>query len=106
MGEERSVKVLLDELLGSSGSNIAVVPSNRYVEDDEEVSFMGVARRAVYFDEVLIGYQKRRSVERTVLNPPHKTEERTWEGYDFAILQQEQEYQKARTSSRFSVLSQ
>jgi len=87
VSEERSVKLLLDELLGSHGCNIGVVHSERYASPGERLSFQALARRAGYFDELLIGYQRRSSTEKTVLNPPEKTKRCTWDNYDLAILQ-------------------
>jgi Trk K+ transport system NAD-binding subunit len=87
VAEVREVKTLLDELLGSVGCNIAVVPSSRYVHSDEEINFYEVAQRAGMFGEKVLGYQRRNSVEKTVLNPRDKHLPFAWDAHDFAILQ-------------------
>lgn len=89
IAEERAVKHLLDELLGSGGVSICVVPANRYCVQGESLSFMALALRASLFREVLIGFQLRNSTDRTVLNPEGKFERYVWDAYDLAILQPE-----------------
>eukprot|EP00929_Paragymnodinium_shiwhaense_P005129 TRINITY_DN10667_c0_g2_i1.p1 TRINITY_DN10667_c0_g2~~TRINITY_DN10667_c0_g2_i1.p1 ORF type:complete len:835 (-),score=170.48 TRINITY_DN10667_c0_g2_i1:120-2624(-) len=88
VSEERTVSLIFDELLGTSGCIIAVVPSSRYVKVGEQASFFTVAKRAAeHFNELVLGYQKRNSIEQTVLNPPNKDEDRLWSEFDMAILQ-------------------
>jgi len=87
VAEERAVKCLLDELLGSVGCSIAVVPSSRYANPDERISFYAISQRANHYEELVFGYQLRNSHERTVLNPRDKKKALIWENYDFAILQ-------------------
>jgi len=87
VSEERAVRVLLDELLGSTGTNIAVVPSTRYVWRDEQICFFEISQRASRLGEILLGWQIRGELQRTVLNPPEKSKLRTWDSVDFAILQ-------------------
>lgn len=86
ISEERSVKHLLDELLGIAGCNIAVYPAKRYCAPSELCSFFTVSERARLFDEIVIGYQLNHSIDKTVLNPPEKEVERYWDHYDFAVL--------------------
>lgn len=86
IAEERTVNLLFGELLGSTGCNIAVVPSSRYAPEGELLSFLALAKRARLFDEIIIGYQMRGSIEKTVLNPPRKDQDYRWDFYDFAIL--------------------
>jgi hypothetical protein len=87
VAEERAVRLLLDELLGSSGCNIALVPSSRYVRLGERISFYELSQRAQHFNELVVGYQRRTSIEKTVLNPRRKGQLIVWDKFDFAILQ-------------------
>lgn len=86
IAEERSVKALIDELLGPDGASVEVTSSTRYCNVYEELSFFGVSKRALQFEEIVIGYQLRNSIEKTVLNPPDKEKPMTWGRYDFAIM--------------------
>lgn len=86
IAEERSVKTLIDELLGPDGATVEVAPAGRYCAENEALSFFAVTKRALAFDEIPIGYQLRNSLDSTVLNPPDKDVARVWGKYDFAIL--------------------
>merc|ERR1719221_2395361 len=55
IAEERTVNLLFDELLGSVGCNIAVIPSSHYAWDDESLSFQMLAKRAARRNQVIIG---------------------------------------------------
>lgn len=87
IAEDRTVKGLLDELLGSNGVSIAVVQASRYCYTGEMLSFNCVVDRAFAFDEIVIGFQARRSIEKTVLNPPEKHIKHDWTNFDFAVLE-------------------
>ena len=50
VAEEPAVQLLFDELLGSRGCQLAVVPSSRYAKESEQVSFF-VLERATTFQE-------------------------------------------------------
>jgi len=90
IAEERTVKVLLQELLGSQGVCIHVVPPTRYARSGERLSFWALAKRALNcFNETVIGYQLRNSATGTVLNPVNKNIPYVWDKCDFAILQGE-----------------
>merc|ERR1711968_432694 len=52
IAENRAVKHILDELLGSSGSDLCVIESERYAEPHELVSYFTLAKRAQNFGEV------------------------------------------------------
>jgi len=100
VSEERTVNLLFDELLGTRGCSIAVVPSSRYAYVGELVNFHMLAKRAAIYGELLFGYQVRNSIEKTVLNPRCKEQLCTWDDYDLAILK---DGAKAPRSSRISV---
>lgn len=92
IAEERTVKLLLVELLSSSGVCIHVVHPGRYVRPGEVISFWALAKRALlFFNETVIGYQLRNSTAGTILNPAHKEKPYVWDKYDFAILLGESE---------------
>jgi len=86
ISEERSVKSLLDELLGADGCSLAVYPASRYCTKEEECSFFTIAERARLFDEIVVGYQEKHSIEKTILNPPGKDNVSVWDNYDFAVM--------------------
>lgn len=93
--EERAVKRLLDQLLGCYSANIAVVPAERYAKSEERVSFYQLSQRASCYNEVLLGYQQRNTLGRTVLNPPNKEKPYRWDQFDFAVLQSQEDIECA-----------
>merc|ERR1712216_640080 len=70
IAESRVVKPLLDELLGSSGCNVAVLPASIFAKPDECVSFWHLTKRALTQNAILIGYQRPGPFARFVVNPP------------------------------------
>merc|ERR1711920_38775 len=86
ISENRSVKVLLDEMLGNDGCKVAVFPAQHLVGWNETVSFWTIAKRASRFDMVIIGYQQRFTVSPFELNPANKDEPMQWELYDLAAI--------------------
>ena len=86
ISQSRTVKVLLDELLGTNGCSFRVGDSANYVAKGEKISFLGLAKRAQSRNEVLCGYQKKLSVETTMLNPVDKDVIRQWDDYDVVVL--------------------
>ena len=88
VGENTAVKTILDELLGSRGSDLCVVPAVRYARcgaggEDERVSYMTLAKRAQRFREVLCGYQDGTA---TVMNPRDKHAAKHWRGVSMVVL--------------------
>jgi len=86
VAEQRKVKLILDELLGVGGVSLLVVPPQLYACPGEVVSFFTLAKRASRMDAILIGYQKRGCIEKTVLNPARKHEPQVWDSFDLAII--------------------
>jgi len=88
ISEQRTVKLILSELLTAAGASLLIVPSSWYVADDEMVSFWAVANRALIRNSVLIGYQERRpgNHRKTTLNPDEKSKPISWEHFDLAII--------------------
>eukprot|EP00931_Biecheleriopsis_adriatica_P114953 TRINITY_DN90819_c0_g1_i1.p1 TRINITY_DN90819_c0_g1~~TRINITY_DN90819_c0_g1_i1.p1 ORF type:complete len:868 (+),score=127.80 TRINITY_DN90819_c0_g1_i1:59-2662(+) len=101
VAEERTVNDLINELLGNHGCEIAVVPSSRYAHPDELTSFMVLQKRASrQFQELIIGYQQKDSVEKTVLNPYNKWKPCRWESHDLAILRGKEQERARRLSHK------
>merc|ERR1711871_765631 len=90
IAENRAVKHILDELLGSSGSDLCVIESERYAEPHEQLSYFQLAKRAQIFGEVLCGYQD----ENTYINPRNKSEVREWGGIFLVVLRRPEDSQK------------
>lgn len=86
VAEARSVKVILDELLGIRGSSLLLVPPHWYVRPGEQVSFWALAKRSAEDNSILIGYQIRGSLAQTVLNPHDKHIPRVWDDMDLAVI--------------------
>ena len=81
VSEDRNVKTILGELLGSQGASIVVKPLCGFLcEEDEELSFWQLQKRAIAMDKTLLGYQGRTAIEATVINPKNKDEVKTWNG--------------------------
>lgn len=87
IGEARSIKGILDELLGATGNSLLIVQSGWLVHDGESVSFATVAKRATLRNAVLIGYQEMGASKKSFLNPERKHEAYLqWDKYDLAII--------------------
>eukprot|EP00929_Paragymnodinium_shiwhaense_P005127 TRINITY_DN10667_c0_g1_i1.p1 TRINITY_DN10667_c0_g1~~TRINITY_DN10667_c0_g1_i1.p1 ORF type:complete len:947 (-),score=153.23 TRINITY_DN10667_c0_g1_i1:70-2910(-) len=87
VAEERVVSLIFHELLGTNECEIAVVPSSRYTRPGERLSFFQVSRRAFgSFNELILGFQQKQTIDKTALNPHGKSKVRCWDRYDFAIL--------------------
>jgi hypothetical protein len=86
IAEQRSIKLILDELLAASGNSLLIVNSCWIVHEEEKVSFWEVAKRVAKRNAVLIGYQETAS-KKTYLNPERKNEAYLeWEELDLAII--------------------
>jgi len=94
IGQERSVKVVMDELLGARGSSLRIVPAYAYVYQGERVSFWTLAKRVASHRATLIGYQDRSVHRHTILNPPDKNDKRNWGNHDLAIIDNEKQKQR------------
>lgn len=87
VSEERNVNIILTELLGSSVCSTALVPSSRYADEGEIISFAGLSKRAMSaYSESIIGYQQRGVQMKTILNPRDKQRKLVWDKFDLAIL--------------------
>merc|ERR1711871_161801 len=90
IAENRAVKHILDELLGSHGSDLCVMESARYAEPKESVSYFTLAKRAQEFGEVLCGYQLC-SDGTTFINPRDKAVSQTWADKTLVVLKRTNE---------------
>merc|ERR1719401_1987309 len=85
IGEQRSIKSILSELLGATGTSVLIMPSSIFVDESEKVNFFTLAKRVAERRGVLIGYQEY-NTKVTVVNPDKKHEAMDWTMYDLAIL--------------------
>jgi len=90
IAENRAVKHILDELLGSHGSDLCVMESARYAEPNESVSYFTLAKRAQEFGEVMCGYQLC-SDGTTFINPRDKAVSQTWADKTLVVLKRTNE---------------
>uniref|UniRef100_A0A7S4T4G9 RCK N-terminal domain-containing protein n=1 Tax=Alexandrium monilatum TaxID=311494 RepID=A0A7S4T4G9_9DINO len=86
VAENRSVKDLLDEMLGYSGCSVAVIPATRFAKPSERTSFWTLAKRASRRNTVLLGYSIRGGLAPPRLNPAEKTMAKNWDGHDLVAL--------------------
>ena len=84
VSEDRSVRNILDELLGAHGAAFHLKPSSRYT--DRDCSFFAVMINANKMDEVAVGYQYPGSNGETVINPKDKHVTKSWRGIDIVVL--------------------
>jgi len=88
VAEERSVRNILDELLGGPGCGIEMQPAERYCSPGEVISFMQLSKRVHDVDEIVMGYQQRpiADVENTLVNPRDKDVAKCWDGKTLMII--------------------
>ena len=81
VSEDRNVKTILGELLGAKGASIVVKPVCGFLcEEDEELSFWQMQKRAIAMDKTLLGYQGRLATTETIINPKDKDAVKIWNG--------------------------
>ena len=87
--EDRSIQVLLNELLGPGGVSFSMQPARRYAHQSEHLNFYELAARVQSYGETLCGYQTRwEKKAHTIINPQDKGEKKLgWEAYDLIVLQ-------------------
>jgi hypothetical protein len=57
ISEEASVKTILDNLLGATGTQLAVAPAEDYIAPDQDASFFELSREcSLMRHQVLCGY--------------------------------------------------
>lgn len=89
VSEERSVNVILSELLGGTGAGFELKPAEPYLNNpNEKLTFLQFSKRAQERDEVLVGYQLSPSSidENTVMNPRDKLVAKEWSGVLMIVL--------------------
>mmetsp|Transcript_47982 Transcript_47982/g.138923 ORF Transcript_47982/g.138923 Transcript_47982/m.138923 type:complete len:946 (-) Transcript_47982:108-2945(-) len=86
VSENRTVKDLLDEMLGYKGCSVAVFPATRFTNPLEKCSFWVVAKRAANQHMVLLGYNIRASIDPPHINPRDKTAPKLWDDKDLVAL--------------------
>lgn len=75
VSENASVNQILKELFTEVGNELYVHSSNRYLYEDETLSFFELMTRARERGEIVLGY-KYFDTDRPVLNPPNKHEKK------------------------------
>jgi len=87
VSENRSVKHLLDEMLGYVGCSVSVIPASRFVHSGEKASFWTISKRASRMQTSVLGYATRgHTTEKPKLNPRDKTAAKNWEGFDLVAI--------------------
>jgi len=88
VAEERSVRYILDELLGGAGCSIEMQPAERYCSPGETLSFMQLSKRIHDVDEILMGYQQRPIADNgnTIVNPRDKDVPKCWDYISLMII--------------------
>lgn len=88
IGENRTVKMILNELLGATGSSLFIVASSMFVFEGEKISFWELCRRGISRGAIVIGYQEKAAGKRrvTTLNPDDKDKALQWLNFDLAII--------------------
>lgn len=89
--EDRSVKLILDEMLSPEGSAMACVPASKYCNPGEELSYFQMACRCQQYGEILLGYLKPDESESTgyqapLINSKEKSEVFCWDDYVCCLL--------------------
>ena len=87
VAEDRSVRVILDELLGAAGAAFSVKSSSRVCRRGEKLNFFQVARRTQEHGQILCGYQLHNSIEDTVMNPRDKYRCMVWDDFDLVVME-------------------
>jgi hypothetical protein len=90
--EDRTVKLILDEMLAPDGASMACVPASKYCTPGEEISYFEVACRAQEeYGEILLGYIEPDETESTgykapLINSKEKTVKMCWDGHVCCLL--------------------
>jgi hypothetical protein len=87
VSEDRNVKHILKQLLGTAGANVMVKSSRMYCSPNEELSFMQLQKRAMRLDKILLGYQDHIGNGETVVNPKDKYKIKNWDNIDIIYLE-------------------
>ena len=94
VGEDRSVKSILDQLLAPRGASMACIPASRYALPGETLSFFQMASRCQEFGETLLGYlepespgsRSKSGFKPPVVNDKDKLRSFCWDGYVCCLL--------------------
>jgi len=87
VSEDRNVKSILGQLLGSTGASIKVTSSSFLCEPHEELSYWQLQKRCIGMDKTLIGFQGHIGNEETVINPKDKEVPKLWVGIDVIFME-------------------
>ena len=97
VSEEKSIKVVLDQLLGGTGTQFAVVPAAECVVPGSFLSFAELAQYcSVERRATLCGVIESHAA--AVINPPDKCRRRTWEGCGLVMVTTDERLKTFRSS--------
>ncbi|KAK4359670.1 hypothetical protein RND71_021899 [Anisodus tanguticus] len=85
VAEDRQINDVLEELFAEEGNEMQIREADLYLCEGEELSFYEVLLRARQRREIVIGYRLA-NAEKTVINPPTKTEIRRWSVKDVFVV--------------------
>jgi len=83
VSENRSVNMILSELLGGTGAGFELKLADRYLNTpSEQLTFLQFSKRMLEYNEILVGYQLFPSSvdDNTVMNPRDKLFSKDWQG--------------------------
>ena len=92
ISEEPSVKSILDNLLGGTGTQLAVAPAEEYISPEQDASFFELARECMLTrHQVLCGYvlppqPGERALPECVINPADKLARHRWRRYTLIVI--------------------
>jgi hypothetical protein len=89
--EDRTVKLILDEMLAPKGASMACVPAEKYCNPGEILTYFQMACRCQAVGEILLGYLEPDASESTGFKPPlinskEKTKAIRWDGFVCCLL--------------------
>jgi hypothetical protein len=92
ISEEASVKMILDNLMGGTGTRLAVAAAEEYIAPDQDASFLELSRECTLTrHQVLCGYilpaaPGERALPACVINPADKLARRRWRKHSLILI--------------------
>ncbi|CAL5195113.1 unnamed protein product [Lathyrus oleraceus] len=90
VSEDRQINDVLEELFAEQGNEMHIRQADLYLRESEKLSFYEIMLRARQRREIVIGYRLA-NAERAVINPPAKSERRSWSLKDVFVVITEKE---------------
>ncbi|KAG9128878.1 hypothetical protein Leryth_009643 [Lithospermum erythrorhizon] len=85
VAEDRQINDVLEELFAEEGNELQIRGADLYLCEGEILSFYEVLLRARQRREIVIGYRLANS-DKAIINPPAKSERRTWSLKDVFVV--------------------